>query len=141
MWWRGRDTTIDAGELLRFCSDGLPAFKAPKQHRRECASLPKTERGKLDRKVLVGADVDSVIPARGRAVIASGDAGNPSTGMARAYGISTALAALRSARPGMTGTPYRPVRASELTQPTMRDLTFSMSFLVKKSSGFTRSTG
>jgi hypothetical protein len=37
--------------------------------------------------------------------------------------------------------PYRPVRASELTQPTMRDLTFSISFFVKKSSGFTRSIG
>ena len=35
----------------------------------------------------------------------------------------------------------RPVRAKECTQPTMRDLAFSMSFLVKKSSGLTRSTG
>ena len=35
----------------------------------------------------------------------------------------------------------RPVRASELTQPTMRDLALSMSFLEKKSSGFTLSTG
>ena len=43
-------TTIDTGELLRFCSDGLPAFKAPKQIV-VSASLPKTERGKLDRKV------------------------------------------------------------------------------------------
>ena len=34
-----------------------------------------------------------------------------------------------------------PVRASELTQPTMRDLALSMSFLEKKSSGFTLSTG
>jgi len=44
--------TIDIGELLRYCSDGLPAFKAPKQIVLS-ASLPKTERGKLDRKVLV----------------------------------------------------------------------------------------
>ncbi len=44
--------TIDTGELLRYCSDGLPAFKAPKQIVLS-ASLPKTERGKLDRKVLV----------------------------------------------------------------------------------------
>ncbi len=36
---------------------------------------------------------------------------------------------------------HRPVRASELTQPTMRDLAFSMSFFEKKSSGFTLSTG
>jgi acyl-CoA synthetase (AMP-forming)/AMP-acid ligase II len=46
------DTTIDTGALLRFCSDGLPAFKAPKQIV-VSAALPKTERGKLDRKVLV----------------------------------------------------------------------------------------
>src|SRR3954470_2527720 len=42
---------IDASELLRYCSDGLPAFKAPKQIV-VSASLPKTERGKLDRKAL-----------------------------------------------------------------------------------------
>jgi acyl-coenzyme A synthetase/AMP-(fatty) acid ligase len=45
--------TVDTGELLRFCSDGLPAFKAPKEIV-VSQSLPKTERGKLDRKVLVG---------------------------------------------------------------------------------------
>src|SRR5262245_33528774 len=37
--------------------------------------------------------------------------------------------------------PHRPVRASECTQPCMRDLAFSMSCFVKKSSGFTLSTG
>jgi acyl-coenzyme A synthetase/AMP-(fatty) acid ligase len=37
--------------LLRYCSDGLPAFKAPKQIVLS-ASLPKTERGKLDRRAL-----------------------------------------------------------------------------------------
>ena len=42
---------VDAGELLRYCSDGLPAFKAPKQIFLS-ASLPKTERGKLDRRAL-----------------------------------------------------------------------------------------
>src|SRR5207237_8313589 len=42
---------VDARELLRYCSDGLPAFKAPKQIVLS-ASLPKTERGKLDRKAL-----------------------------------------------------------------------------------------
>ena len=36
---------------------------------------------------------------------------------------------------------YRPVRASECTQPCMRDLALSMSFLVKKFSGFTLSIG
>jgi long-chain acyl-CoA synthetase len=46
-------TEIDTGELLRYCSAGLPAFKAPKQIVLS-ASLPKTARGKLDRKVLVG---------------------------------------------------------------------------------------
>jgi long-chain acyl-CoA synthetase len=45
------DATVDAGELLRFCSDGLPAFKAPKQIVLS-AALPKTERGKLDRRAL-----------------------------------------------------------------------------------------
>jgi acyl-coenzyme A synthetase/AMP-(fatty) acid ligase len=42
---------INAGELLRYCADGLPAFKAPK-HIVMCTSLPKTERGKLDRRAL-----------------------------------------------------------------------------------------
>jgi acyl-coenzyme A synthetase/AMP-(fatty) acid ligase len=43
--------TVDPGELLRYCSDGLPAFKAPKRIVLS-ASLPKTERGKLDRRAL-----------------------------------------------------------------------------------------
>ena len=43
--------TIDAGELLRYCSDRLPASKAPKQIVLS-ASLPKTERGKLNRRAL-----------------------------------------------------------------------------------------
>jgi acyl-coenzyme A synthetase/AMP-(fatty) acid ligase len=42
---------IDAATLLRYCTDGLPAFKAPKQIVLT-ASLPKTERGKLDRRAL-----------------------------------------------------------------------------------------
>ena len=42
---------IDCAELLRFCSAGLPAFKAPKRIV-VSASLPKTERGKLDRRAL-----------------------------------------------------------------------------------------
>jgi acyl-coenzyme A synthetase/AMP-(fatty) acid ligase len=44
--------TVDIGELLHYCSNGLPAFKAPKQIVLS-ASLPKTERGKLDRRSLV----------------------------------------------------------------------------------------
>jgi long-chain acyl-CoA synthetase len=44
--------TVDTGALLRYCSDGLPAFKVPKRIV-VSASLPKTERGKLDRKALV----------------------------------------------------------------------------------------
>jgi acyl-CoA synthetase (AMP-forming)/AMP-acid ligase II len=43
--------SVDVGELLRWCSDGLPAFKAPKQIVLS-TSLPKTERGKLDRRAL-----------------------------------------------------------------------------------------
>lgn len=46
-----RPGTIDAAALLRYCSDGLPAFKAPKRIVLT-ASLPKTERGKLDRRAL-----------------------------------------------------------------------------------------
>jgi acyl-CoA synthetase (AMP-forming)/AMP-acid ligase II len=42
---------VDEAALLRFCNDGLPAFKAPKRILL-CASLPKTERGKLDRRAL-----------------------------------------------------------------------------------------
>ena len=42
---------VDASELLRFCANALPPFKAPKQIV-VSASLPKTERGKLDRKAL-----------------------------------------------------------------------------------------
>jgi acyl-coenzyme A synthetase/AMP-(fatty) acid ligase len=44
--------SIDAEELLRYCSSALPAFKAPKRIV-ICSSLPKTERGKLDRRALV----------------------------------------------------------------------------------------
>jgi acyl-coenzyme A synthetase/AMP-(fatty) acid ligase len=40
----------DAGELLRYCA-AVPAFKAPKKIVLSDA-LPKTERGKLDRKAL-----------------------------------------------------------------------------------------
>jgi acyl-coenzyme A synthetase/AMP-(fatty) acid ligase len=43
--------SVDAAELLRYCSVGLPAFKAPKQIVLS-AALPKTERGKLDRRAL-----------------------------------------------------------------------------------------
>jgi long-chain acyl-CoA synthetase len=42
---------IDAEELLRYCASVLPAFKAPKRIV-VSSSLPKTERGKLDRKAL-----------------------------------------------------------------------------------------
>jgi len=44
---------IDADELLRYCGTVLPAFKAPKQIVIS-SSLPKTERGKLDRRALAG---------------------------------------------------------------------------------------
>jgi acyl-coenzyme A synthetase/AMP-(fatty) acid ligase len=42
---------LDADELLRYCATVLPAFKAPKRIL-FADSLPKTERGKLDRKAL-----------------------------------------------------------------------------------------
>jgi acyl-CoA synthetase (AMP-forming)/AMP-acid ligase II len=43
--------TVDEAALLRYCSDGLPAFKMPKRIVLS-TSLPKTERGKLDRRAL-----------------------------------------------------------------------------------------
>ena len=46
-----RSVRIDEAALLRHCGDGLPAFKAPKRIV-FCASLPKNERGKLDRRAL-----------------------------------------------------------------------------------------
>src|SRR5205085_1836988 len=42
---------VDVDELIGYCARALPAFKAPKQIVLS-ASLPKTERGKLDRKAL-----------------------------------------------------------------------------------------
>jgi acyl-coenzyme A synthetase/AMP-(fatty) acid ligase len=42
---------LDAEELLRYCATVLPPFKAPKQIV-ITPSLPKTERGKLDRRAL-----------------------------------------------------------------------------------------
>jgi long-chain acyl-CoA synthetase len=44
-------TKLDIDELLRYCSTVLAAFKAPKRIV-VSASLPKTERGKLDRRAL-----------------------------------------------------------------------------------------
>ena len=43
---------VDADDILRHCNAALPAFKAPKRIVLS-AALPKTERGKLDRKALV----------------------------------------------------------------------------------------
>jgi acyl-CoA synthetase (AMP-forming)/AMP-acid ligase II len=43
---------VAPGDLIRFCAAQLPAFKAPKQIFLR-AVLPKSERGKLDRKALV----------------------------------------------------------------------------------------
>lgn len=43
---------VDADTLLRYCAGALPAFKAPKRIVLSASSLPKTERGKLDRRAL-----------------------------------------------------------------------------------------
>jgi acyl-CoA synthetase (AMP-forming)/AMP-acid ligase II len=43
---------VDPDDLLRYCANALPAFKAPKRILLSEA-LPRTERGKLDRKALV----------------------------------------------------------------------------------------
>jgi acyl-coenzyme A synthetase/AMP-(fatty) acid ligase len=45
---------VNAEDILRYCNEVLPAFKAPKQIV-VSDMLPKTERGKLDRKALVEA--------------------------------------------------------------------------------------
>ncbi len=42
-----------AADVLRFCAARVPAFKTPKRIH-VCSRLPKTERGKLDRKTLAG---------------------------------------------------------------------------------------
>jgi acyl-coenzyme A synthetase/AMP-(fatty) acid ligase len=44
---------IGADDILRHCAAALPAFKAPKRIVLRGEPLPKTERGKLDRKALV----------------------------------------------------------------------------------------
>jgi long-chain acyl-CoA synthetase len=43
---------IDADTLLRYCASALPASKAPKRIVLSTSALPKTERGKLDRRAL-----------------------------------------------------------------------------------------
>jgi acyl-CoA synthetase (AMP-forming)/AMP-acid ligase II len=59
-------TTLDTAALLQHCADALPAFKAPKQIVLASA-LPKTERGKLDRKALVERwTKEDASPLRGR---------------------------------------------------------------------------
>ena len=52
-WCCGPASRVDADDILRHCDTVLPAFKAPKRIVLSEA-LPKTERGKLDRKALVG---------------------------------------------------------------------------------------
>lgn len=46
------ETRLAASDILKICSERVSAFKAPKQIV-FCNSLPKTERGKLDRKALL----------------------------------------------------------------------------------------
>jgi long-chain acyl-CoA synthetase len=43
---------VDADTLLRYCAGALPASKTPKRIVLSPSSLPKTERGKLDRRAL-----------------------------------------------------------------------------------------
>jgi acyl-coenzyme A synthetase/AMP-(fatty) acid ligase len=63
---------LDIEALLKYCAARLPAFKAPKQIVLS-ASVPKTERGKLDRRALVerwnrevSASVPSPLAGEGR---------------------------------------------------------------------------
>jgi acyl-CoA synthetase (AMP-forming)/AMP-acid ligase II len=56
---------LDTAALLRHCADALPAFKAPKRIVLASA-LPKTERGKLDRKALAERwqrEVGGILPS------------------------------------------------------------------------------
>ena len=43
---------LDAEELLRYCATGAAAFQGAQAHFPRRLALPKTERGKLDRKAL-----------------------------------------------------------------------------------------
>jgi long-chain acyl-CoA synthetase len=57
---------LGADDILRHCNAALPAFKAPKRIML-CDALPKTERGKLDRKALVEMwGKNSLSPLAGR---------------------------------------------------------------------------
>ena len=109
---------VDADTLLRYCAGVLPAFKAPKQIVLS-SSLPKTERGKLDRKALAERWKNEASR--------SPDCARRNPG--RPTGDRVSLQ------------DYRPVRASECTQPCMRFLALAMSSLENKSSGLTLSTG
>jgi acyl-CoA synthetase (AMP-forming)/AMP-acid ligase II len=53
---------IGSGDILRHCAAALPAFKTPK-HIVLSDELPKTERGKLDRKALVERWTRGTTPA------------------------------------------------------------------------------
>jgi acyl-CoA synthetase (AMP-forming)/AMP-acid ligase II len=61
------DAAVGADDILRHCQAALPAFKAPK-HIVLSDALPKTERGKLDRKALVErwSRTNSLSPLAGR---------------------------------------------------------------------------
>ena len=134
-------TTIDTGELLRFCSDGAAGLQGAEADRGE--RVAAQDRARQARPQGAGGAVASQ-NANGRASRMRSESAEvrqrrTRPGMreeSRARGASPAAHARHE--PDVR---YRPVLASECTQPCMRDLTFSMSFLVKKSSGFTLSTG
>ena len=48
----GPGAVVDPDEMLRYCASRLPTFKAPKRIFLS-KDLPRSERGKLDRKALV----------------------------------------------------------------------------------------
>ena len=101
----------------------LSGFNIPSKANEDAFNDAVEEVSDAARRLLQFAGDDS--PPRDREV----EAGEGARAVARAVCVRRSLAA------------QRPVRASELTQPTMRDLALSMSFLEKKSSGFTLSTG
>ena len=57
---------LAADDILSYCAGTLPAFKAPKKIVLSPSALPKTERGKLDRKALAERWREDSLPPRGR---------------------------------------------------------------------------
>ena len=82
--------TLDSEAVLRHCAAALPAFKAPKRIVL-ATSLPKTERGKLDRKALVQRWMKPTEGLRTFASPLEGEAGERSEPGGESVSLSTPL--------------------------------------------------